>query len=187
MKKMMMVGLLFLGISSALFAVPAEARCEDGGICGFTKTKTTKKSAGRPHVVKARRQAKHRKRHSAPAVDRATAGTVVALIGELAPRYGVPTWFALRIAAVESGFNPRARGSQGEYGVFQIKCSTARGIGYRGGCDGLLDARTNVEFGLKHLQLAIGSSRGNLRLAASKHNGGLARRTEVARYVAQVF
>ena len=38
-----------------------------------------------------------------------------------------------------------------------------------------------------HLAIAIGKSDGNLRLAASKHNAGLGRRTIVASYVAKVF
>jgi soluble lytic murein transglycosylase-like protein len=68
-----------------------------------------------------------------------------------------------------------------------MKCQTARGIGYRGSCNGLLDARTGVQVGLKHLALAIKSSGGNLKLAASKHNGGLGRKTLVRKYVAAVF
>lgn len=123
----------------------------------------------------------------APAVKTARQSSVVSMIQQMAPSAGVPTWFALRIARVESNYNPALRGAAGEYGVFQIKCPTARGIGYGGPCSGLADARTNVRWGLKHLSLAINSSRGNLRLAASKHNGGLGRRTEVASYVAKVF
>jgi soluble lytic murein transglycosylase-like protein len=114
-------------------------------------------------------------------------GVVVSLIKSMAPRYGVPTWFALRIAKVESGYNPRVRGSAGEYGVFQLKCATARGIGFRGNCGSLLNASTNVQYGLKHLSLAVRSSRGNLRLAASKHNGGLGRKSLVPKYVHRVF
>jgi soluble lytic murein transglycosylase-like protein len=105
----------------------------------------------------------------------------------MAPSYGVPTWFALRIAKVESGYNPHARGRAGEYGVFQLKCATARGIGFRGNCRSLLDAATNVRYGLKHLSLAVRSSRGNLKLAASKHNGGLGRKRLVRSYVRLVF
>jgi soluble lytic murein transglycosylase-like protein len=112
---------------------------------------------------------------------------VVAMIKRMAPSYGVPAWFALRIAKVESGYNPRARGRAGEYGVFQLKCSTARSIGYSGNCSGLLSASTNVKYGLKHLSLAVKSSRGNLKLAASKHNGGLGRKRLVREYVALVF
>ena len=112
---------------------------------------------------------------------------VVTLIRKMAPRYGVPTWFALRIAKIESGYNPKIRGAAGEYGVYQLKCATARGIGFRGNCAGLLNASTNVEYGLNHLQMAVNLSHGNLKLAASKHNGGLGRKKLVPRYVAMVF
>ncbi len=130
--------------------------------------------------------AKQRTARAAPAK---TSGgnSVVAMIESMAPQYGVPTWFALRIAKVESGYNPNARGSAGELGVFQMKCATARGIGYRGSCAGLLHARTGIQYGLKHLSIALKSSGGNLRLAASKHNGGLGRKSLVPKYVAQVF
>lgn len=112
---------------------------------------------------------------------------VAQIIREMAPSYGVPTWFALRIANVESGYNPYARGRAGEIGVYQLKCQTAKGIGFSGNCSQLTDARTNVQWGLKHLSLAIESSGGNLKLAASKHNGGLGRKSLVHSYVAKVF
>jgi soluble lytic murein transglycosylase-like protein len=112
---------------------------------------------------------------------------VAAIIREMAPSYGVPTWFALRIANVESGFNPYARGRAGELGVYQLKCQTARGMGFEGNCSQLTDARTNVRWGLKHLSLAITSSGGNLKLAASKHNAGLGRKSLVHSYIAKVF
>ncbi len=116
-----------------------------------------------------------------------TGNQVVSMIKSMAPQYGVPTWFALRIAKVESNYNPRVRGSAGEYGVYQIKCGTARGLGFSGDCSQLADARTNIRWGLTHLQAALKSSSGNLKLAASKHNGGLGRRTIVPRYVSMVF
>ena len=79
------------------------------------------------------------------------------------------------------------RGRAGEYGVYQIKCNTARGLGFSGGCGQLADARTNITWGLKHLSVALKSSAGNLKLAASKHNAGLGRRTIVPHYVNIVF
>jgi len=112
---------------------------------------------------------------------------VADIIRELAPSYGVPTWFALRIANVESGYNPYARGRAGEIGVYQLKCDTARGMGFEGDCSALADARTNVRWGLKHLSLAIGSSGGDLQLAASKHNCGLGHKSLVQSYIAKVF
>jgi len=111
----------------------------------------------------------------------------MSIIDALSPAYGVPTWFALRIAKVESGYDPSARGRAGEYGVFQIKCATARFLGFEGGCEALSDARTNIEWGLKHLSRALESAGGDLKLAASKHNGGLGRRTLVPKYVNLVF
>jgi soluble lytic murein transglycosylase-like protein len=117
----------------------------------------------------------------------ASRAPVVAMITSMAPSYGVPTWFALRIAKVESNYNPSLRGRAGEYGVFQIKCQTARGLGFSGGCSQLADARTNVRWGLKHLATALELSGGNLRLAASKHNGGLGRKTMIRGYVARIF
>ena len=112
---------------------------------------------------------------------------VASIIREMAPSYGVPTWFALRIANVESGFNPYARGSAGEIGIYQLKCETARGMGFEGDCSQLTDIRTNVRWGLKHLSLAIESSGGNLLLAASKHNAGLGHKSLVHSYIAKVF
>jgi soluble lytic murein transglycosylase-like protein len=136
--------------------------------------------------VRTLRHAKPRHSQQARALP-ANRQRVVALITSMAPRYGVPTWFALKIARIESSYNPNARGAAGEYGVYQLKCATARGIGFRGNCGALLNASTNVQFGLKHLSMAVRSSRGNLRLAASKHNGGLGRRSIVRAYVRRVF
>jgi soluble lytic murein transglycosylase-like protein len=184
MKNRFVVALVALGISASVFAIPAEARCENGKHCNTTYTKKSVKAK----TGKVRHLTHKRIRHrSALAAPSRRQGSVVAMIQTMAPRYGVPTWFALRIAKVESNYNPNARGSAGELGVFQMKCATARGIGFRGNCAGLLNARTGVEYGLKHLALAVKSSRGNLRMAASKHNGGLGRKRLVPRYVAQVF
>jgi len=132
----------------------------------------------------------HSMRHARahiPQVSQATRDRVVALIKSQAPRYGVPTWFALKIAKVESGYNPNVTGAAGEIGVFQMKCATARGVGFSGSCRALYNPATNVQYGLKHLSMAVRSSRGNLRLAASKHNGGLGRKSLVRSYVAMIF
>ena len=122
-----------------------------------------------------------------PQVSQATRDNVISLIKAEAPRSGVPTWFALKIAKVESGYNPLVTGGEGEIGVFQMKCQTARGIGYSGSCSGLYNPATNVHWGLRHLSMAVKASRGNLRLAASMHNGGLGCRHIVRAYVAMIF
>jgi soluble lytic murein transglycosylase-like protein len=138
------------------------------------------------HHHKARHHGHHGRSHI-PQVSQATRNNVVAMIKSQAPSYGVPTWFALKIARVESGYNPMVTGGAGEIGVFQLKCQTARGIGYHGSCSGLYNASTNVHYGLRYLSMAVKSSHGNLRLAASKHNGGLGRKHLVRAYVAMIF
>jgi soluble lytic murein transglycosylase-like protein len=127
----------------------------------------------------------NQKHCKADAISKNTA--IISMIKAVAPAEGVPTWFALRIAKVESNYNPQARGAAGELGLYQLKCATARDLGFRGNCATLLNPAVNIHYGLKHLSKAIQKSNGNLRLAASKHNGGLGRKTLVTSYVAKVF
>jgi hypothetical protein len=200
MKMKLLAGLSAAFLATAMLAGTAQAEnCKDYGTCAPTYHVKTQRHASLHKVSKHKRvhvdyagrlSGKRTHSRSAFAADAGVPrgrGTVVAMIKTMAPRYGVPTWFALRIAKIESGFNPRARGAAGEYGVFQLKCATARGIGFRGNCGALLNASTNIQFGLKHLSLAVRSSHGNLKLAASKHNGGLGRRSMVRGYVNRVF
>jgi soluble lytic murein transglycosylase-like protein len=205
MKLRFVTGLAAVCFAAVLFGQASQAEAKT---CYRTQSacingKTVKNKGDAPHYVwskqkrkwvltgRVARVATHRNRRvasrGANQVLPKARQQVVATIKSMAPSYGVPTWFALRIAKVESGYNPRARGRAGEYGVFQLKCATARGIGFRGNCSGLLNASTNIRFGLKHLQLAVRGSRGNLKLAASKHNGGLGRRSLVRAYVRRVF
>ena len=215
MKKRLIAGLLAAVVLSAASTIPAQAACKGAGHClkssavktGSKKHASTRTKKGaikvssrstrkRVHVSygsskPARSLARKRRATDValaiPPAPTGRGGDVVALIQSMAPAQGVPTWFALRIAHVESNYNPSLRGAAGEYGVYQLKCATAKGIGFSGNCAELLDARTNVRWGLRHLAMAIGKSGGNLRLAASKHNGGLGRRSLVPTYVAKVF
>lgn len=172
MRLFAMVALLSF-VFSLLLVANAEARCSDQGTCktfgrhGQLKKPSDKRRASRLHQASSNNH-------------------VAAMIRRMALIW-VSVWFALRIAKVESGFKPHVRGGAGEYGVFQLKCRTARGLGYRGACSGLLNASTNIKYGLKHLSLAVKSSCGNLKLAGSKHNGGLGRKRLVLPYVALVF
>jgi soluble lytic murein transglycosylase-like protein len=203
MKKKLLAGLSAAFIATAMLAGTAQAAsCADYGTCdsfGINKKIGAKKQRQATVYKVSKRKSirtastrqlsgKRVRSQSALAVAAPRGrGHVVAMIKSQAPRYGVPTWFALRIAHIESGYNPRARGAAGEYGVFQLKCATARGIGFRGNCGALLNPSVNVQYGLKHLSLAVRGSRGNLKLAASKHNGGLGRKSLVRGYVNRVF
>ena len=170
MKNKLIAGLSAVVFAAAIFSGPTEA-------------------GSNSKINLSTEQVKHKKHSRArkAQVTEATTERVVTLIKDMAPRYGVPTWFALRIAKVESGYNPNTRGAAGEYGVYQMKCATAKGIGFSGNCSELLNATTNIRVGLTHLAMAMKLSHGNLRLAASKHNGGLGRKKLVHHYVAMIF
>ena len=89
------------------------------------------------------------------------------LIGKYASHYGVPETLVRRIIKRESNYNPGAYHA-GYYGLMQIKPQTARTMGYRGASRGLLDAETNLMFGVKYLAgaylVAGGSESRALRL-----------------------
>lgn len=178
MKNRLIAGLSAVVFAAAIFTVTAEAGTKSKISLSTEHVKNKK-----PTEQMRKKRSKTRKAQTTPA----STDRVVNLIKDMAPRYGVPTWFALRIAKVESGYNPNTRGAAGEYGVYQMKCATAKGIGFSGNCSQLLNASTNVQYGLKHLQMAMKLSNGNLKMAASKHNGGLGRKKLVHRYVGMVF
>ncbi len=186
MKNRLIAGLSAVVFAAAIFTVTAEAGTKSKISLSTEHTKS-KKPTERVKKVAAAQVGKKRTKSRKAKVTPANTDRVVALIKEMAPGYGVPTWFALRIAQVESGYNPNTRGAAGEYGVYQMKCATAKGIGFSGNCSQLLNASTNVQYGLKHLQMAMKLSNGNLKMAASKHNGGLGRKKLVHRYVGMVF
>jgi soluble lytic murein transglycosylase-like protein len=85
-----------------------------------------------------------------PAVPRPAAGDLDYLISRYASIYGVPASLVHRVVQRESGYNPRAR--NGPYmGLMQIHPSTAKSMGYSGAPAGLLDAETNLKYGVKYL------------------------------------
>jgi hypothetical protein len=90
------------------------------------------------------------------------------LIVATAERYGVPRFLALKVAKMESSFICDAEGKAGELGPLQIKPETARMIGYRGVVSALRSCGAGLEWGMKHLALAIRAG------GVWKHNQGLA-------------
>jgi len=80
---------------------------------------------------------------------------IVAAVRRHARAAGVPVRVALSVVQQESSFRPRARGRAGEIGLMQLKCSTARGMGYRGSCGGLYKVSTNLKYGMRYLRKAL--------------------------------
>lgn len=73
------------------------------------------------------------------------------LIQKYAAIYEVPADLVRRVVRRESTYNPLAY-SRGHWGLMQIKHSTARGMGYDGPAQGLLDAETNLKYAVKYLR-----------------------------------
>lgn len=73
------------------------------------------------------------------------------LIAHYARVYDVPEGLIHRVVRRESGYNPAAR--NGSYlGLMQISAATAQTMGYGGPPSGLLDADTNLRYGVKYLR-----------------------------------
>ncbi|GLK62627.1 transglycosylase SLT domain-containing protein [Paracoccus kondratievae] len=82
------------------------------------------------------------------------------LINKYAAEYDVPVDLVHRVIIRESRHRPGARNGP-YYGLMQILPATARGMGYRGSAAGLLDAETNLKYGVKYLRGAYLVSGGN--------------------------
>ena len=73
------------------------------------------------------------------------------MIAYYAAEYDVPVTLVHRVVQRESGYRAGARNGP-YYGLMQILPGTARTMGYRGGANGLLDAETNLKYGVKYLR-----------------------------------
>lgn len=91
---------------------------------------------------------------------------VNALIAYYARQYDVPEALVHRVVRRESNYNPQARNGP-YYGLMQILPQTARTMGHRGEPGELLDASTNLRYGVKYLRGAWMLSRGNYDTAVS--------------------
>ena len=82
------------------------------------------------------------------------------LIIQSARENEVPVELVQRIIVRESTHRPGARNGP-YYGLMQILPATARGMGYQGSPQGLLDAETNLKYGVKYLRGAYMVAGGN--------------------------
>ncbi|KGJ06768.1 Transglycosylase SLT domain-containing protein [Paracoccus halophilus] len=82
------------------------------------------------------------------------------LINKYAAEYDVPVELVQRVIIRESTHRPWARNGP-YYGLMQILPATARGMGYQGGAEGLLDAETNLKYAVKYLRGAYMVAGGN--------------------------
>ena len=93
------------------------------------------------------------------------------LIERHAAEAGVPAPLAYAVVRVESRYNPKARGN-GVYGLSQIKPATARSLGFSGPTSALLDADTNLTYGMKYLKGAWEKGGHDVCQTSMKYKGG---------------
>ena len=76
-----------------------------------------------------------------------------------------------RVVIRESRHRPGARNGR-YYGLMQMAPATARGMGYSGSPQGLLDAETNLKYGVKYLRGAYLVADGNHDAAVKWYSRG---------------
>jgi soluble lytic murein transglycosylase-like protein len=84
---------------------------------------------------------------------------------------GVPVALAKAVIRLESNFRPGAANA-GNYGLMQIRLGTARSLGYGGGPAGLLNAETNLRFGMKYLGQAHRLAKGDICGTIMRYQSG---------------
>jgi soluble lytic murein transglycosylase-like protein len=94
------------------------------------------------------------------------------LIWKYSIEYNVPTRFADSIIFTESKYDPTAIGQRGEYGLGQILCSTARGLGFDKKCESLKDPETNIKYTMMYLRWSLDESNNDLCHAAAIYSSG---------------
>ena len=85
--------------------------------------------------------------------------------------YEVPESLVHRSIRRESGYNPAAHHGP-FWGLMQLRLDTARGVGYRGPARGLLDADTNLKYGVAYLSNAYLVAGGNPERALALYASG---------------
>jgi soluble lytic murein transglycosylase-like protein len=84
---------------------------------------------------------------------------------------GLPASLVERVIRRESGGNPGAVHAR-NYGLMQIRLSTARAMGYTGSAAGLLDPQTNMTYALRYLAGAYRAAGGNESRAVALYSRG---------------
>lgn len=105
------------------------------------------------------------------AAERAAPVAFDAMIARHAAANGVPEALVRRVVVRESKYNPAAY-NRGHYGLMQIKHQTAKAMGYHGSPQGLLDAETNLTYGIRYLAGAYKVARGDHNRAVRFYASG---------------
>jgi soluble lytic murein transglycosylase-like protein len=93
---------------------------------------------------------------------------VLALIGKLAPEYGVSPRLALAVIRAESNFDPTAVSSKNAQGLMQLIPETAVRFNVRKP----FDPEQNIRGGLSYLRWLLAYYKGDVTLVAAAYNAG---------------
>jgi soluble lytic murein transglycosylase-like protein len=94
------------------------------------------------------------------------------LIRREAAKSGLPPDIADAVAAVESGYNPAARGAADEVGLMQVRPETARMLGFTGDLADLALPEINIHYGVIYLSQAWRLTGGDLCRTFMKYRAG---------------
>lgn len=106
-----------------------------------------------------------------PQVASAQRATYESMVATHAAANGVPEALVHRVIVRESGYRPHLI-SRGNIGMMQIKLATARGLGYTGTAEGLLDPQTNLTWAVKYLAGAWKVAKGDANRAVHYYAAG---------------
>ena len=96
----------------------------------------------------------------------------LALLTRQAEAQGLPPAVADAVATVESAYDDRAVGEDGEVGLMQVLPSTAAMLGFRGPREALFEPETNIRYGVAYLARAWALTQGNLCRTLMKYRAG---------------
>jgi soluble lytic murein transglycosylase-like protein len=133
-----------------------------------------RKSAGRRLAERSRAVSLNRtvEDPAAFAAPSAPAGSIPAMVTDMARKSGVSPALAHAVVKVESRYRPNATGPGGYIGLMQLSYQTAKGMGFRGSRKALYEPTANLTYGMRYLAGAVAKSGGNTCAAVSKYQGG---------------
>jgi len=112
---------------------------------------------------------------AAPSTPALASAQLRAQVERHAAAQGVPPRLAHAVVMLESRYRPGIV-SRGNYGLMQIRFGTARAMGYRGAPGGLLNAETNLRYGMRYLARGWKASGGDVcRTIAHYQTGRMVR------------
>jgi soluble lytic murein transglycosylase-like protein len=160
LKQTVTIGFLVIAWTVA----PAQAFLEQQEYPAIFETGAPTEKKLRPVAKRMQKSSRHSRTAQAPSPE------LAALISHHATANGVPAELAHRVIMRESRYNAAAR-NRAYWGLMQISHATARGVGYRGPAQGLLNPDTNLRYGMAYLgnayRVAGGDQSRALRLYAS--------------------